>query len=151
MSDQQAQSTPAARQPRMVRLKVAGWLVLVLVAAALVAWSVKSWMCDRAVRLQAQELAGSLATAIAAFGNEDIIGRDYRQLQRYSDDLVRRKPVAYVAIADSRGRVVVHTNREFLGRDIEDAAEDGGLVRGSARVMDVTKQVGTVMVGVRPR
>lgn len=149
MSDQEVQSSQAARPPKMIRLKVAAWTVLVLVAVLAVVWFGKSIVCAGAVRAKAEDAAQGIAGAIAAFGNEDIVARDYRSLQAYSDNLVRHRPIASVAIVDSRDRVVVHTNREFLGRSARDLTKTSGVVEASAQVMDLTKQAGTVVVGVR--
>jgi sensor histidine kinase regulating citrate/malate metabolism len=149
MSNEETQSTPAARPPRMIRLKVAAWIVIVLIVALVVVWLAKTMECRGALEAQAKRSAQNLATAIAAFGNRDIRARSYSDLQIYSDDLVPNKPIAFIAIIDSRGRVVVHTNREFLGKRASDLPPPRGVAEASAKVMGVTQQAGTVLVGVR--
>ena len=138
-----------ASQPRMIRLKWAMWIAVVLVLALVVLWAVKSIQCNGALKTQAEQSAQNLASAIAAFANKDIVARNYRDLQDYSDNLVRNKPIAFIAIIDSRDRVVVHTNREFLGKRVDDLAGTSGVVEASVPVMDITKQAGTVRVGLR--
>jgi sensor histidine kinase regulating citrate/malate metabolism len=133
----------------MLRLKVAAWVIGVLILSLIVVWFAKSIVCRSALDAQAAQYAESLARSIAAFGNKDFAARNYSDLQNYSDDLVRRKPVAFVAMLDRRGRVVVHTNRAYLGKNAADLTPPAGVNVESAMIMGVTDQVGTAMVGVR--
>lgn len=150
MSDEQVQSAPAAGRPaRVVKLKSASWVILVLLLAFAAAWLIKSIQCDSALRERAKQSAQNIADAIAAFGNEDIEARSYQDLQAYSDQLVRSRPIAFVAIVDSRGRVVVHTNREFLRKRPSDLRIAGDVVDASSRSTGLSQQTSTVMVGVR--
>lgn len=148
MSNEERPAEPA-RTPRMIRLKVALWVVVVLIIAAAAIWGWKSLVCSSALYDRTEQFARTLATAIAAFGNKDVAAKNYSDLQRYSDDLVQQKLVSFVAIVDSRGRVVVHTNRAYLGRSAKDLTTPSGVVEGSAKVMGVTQQVGTVLVGLK--
>jgi sensor histidine kinase regulating citrate/malate metabolism len=151
MSNEEMQPQANARPARTIRLKIAAWAIVVLIAALLISWSVKSMLCDAALRDRAEDSARGIASAIAAFGNRDVVSRSYKDLQRYSDDLVRDRRIAFVAIADMRGRVVVHTDRGLLGKQIDELPKPSGVVDARSRVMDVTRQAGTVVVGVRTK
>jgi sensor histidine kinase regulating citrate/malate metabolism len=152
MSGGEVQSAPAAGRPaRVVMLKSASWVILVLLLAFAAAWLIKSIQCNSALRERAQRSAQNIADAIAAFGSEDIEARNYEGLQSYSDELVRSRPIAFVAIIDSRGRIVVHTNREFLGKRPRDLRSSGDVVDASSRATGLSQQSSTVIVGVRLR
>jgi sensor histidine kinase regulating citrate/malate metabolism len=135
----------------MIRLKVAMWMVLVLALALVIVWLVQRTMCDFALKAQSQQSARNLASTIATFANEDIRDRNYNDLQDYCDHLVRNDPIAFIAVVDAGGRVVVHTNRDFLGKKSEEIVQAAGVSEASIPVMYLTKRLGTVAVGVRTR
>ncbi len=149
MSTQQSGFRDEARPGRMVRLKSAFYFSLVLILVFLVVVWVNSARCRAEMRAQAESCARAVAGSIAVFGNKLIVSRDYRELQERCDELVQGSRIAYIAISDAKGRIVVHTNREHLGRDARDIKASAGVIESSQSAMDLTKRVGRVYVGVR--
>ena len=94
MATEQTQPASTGRPPRMIRLKVAMWMVLVLALALVIVWLVQRTMCDFALKAQSQQSARNLASTIATFANEDIRDRNYNDLQDYCDHLVRNDPIS---------------------------------------------------------
>lgn len=160
MSDNSA--LPKARpafMDRPVKLKFVLVIVVVLILAAVVALAVQAVDHSREmsrVRKQALERAETtasvLAHAIAVFGNEMIVNKEYNQLQDYADNLISAKEcgdISYIAVVDNEGTAVVHTDRGFTGRPFSGAQGGEDAAQGAAKVMDLTRQVGTVYVGIR--
>ncbi|MEN6584199.1 MAG: hypothetical protein ABFD54_17275 [Armatimonadota bacterium] len=147
---------PDGNDGKKVGLK---WLVIAVVVVALLgaaAWWWQSSECsrlsdqrDKDIRASAERSAQTVARTIATFGNRQIIADNWEALQRYADDLVKAKSVAYVAILNSEGVAVVHTNRSFKGSKLAAPPKGGGAVaHASVPAMNLTKQVATVRVGI---
>ena len=128
---------------------VVGWLIFI--AIILMAWGGtygwKSIQCGRQVRDRTDQLAQSTAHAIAVFGSTQVIAGDWGELQRYADDLVKEKPLAYVAIVNARGIAVVHTDGSFRGQRFEKPKTTRQFANASVPVMNLTKKEATVWVG----
>lgn len=151
MSTEQTPRTENVRPARTVRLKSAFYFCVFLVLVFLVVHTVNSRNCRLEMKRQAEACARSIAGSVAVFANKLIVDRNYRDLQERCDELVQGSNIAYIAVGDSKGRIVVHTNREYLGRNKDDLKTPAGVVEASQSAMDLTKQVGTVYVGVRLR
>lgn len=149
MSTEQSSGAERARTGRMVRLKSAFYFFAVLVIVFLAVLLVNSRNCRREMNAQALASARSLAASVAIFGNRLIVDRSYSDLQDRCDELVQGSNIAYVAVSDAGGQIVVHTNREFRGRNKDDITPPAGVAWASQSVMSRTKQVGTVYVGIR--
>ncbi|OFX14260.1 MAG: hypothetical protein A2Z18_04365 [Armatimonadetes bacterium RBG_16_58_9] len=159
MSDQTAQGT----QPRGLlqkRITVKWTLILlgIVIIAGFVFWAIKAVECGsiandcrRDIRTCTSRAAGNMARAIAVVGNRQIVEKDYGNLRDYFDTLAKGDSVSYIAIVDSGGRAVVHTDRSVLGKRWSKPEENEGEVTASADVMDFTDQVATVYVGMRVR
>ncbi len=89
------------------------------------------------------------AKAIAIFGNRQIIAQNWQLLQDYADNLVKNEPLTYIAIVDVKNRARVHTNRRFIGKELPSPSETSDVIEVSVPVMDYTKQVAAVRVGVK--
>ncbi len=140
---------------RMVSVK---WL---LVAVGIVAaMGIAAWLWqlserdkisadfDQYLRESASQSAEMVGRAIATFGNKEIVAGNWDTVQEYADDLVRTRSVAYVAILNREGIAVVHTNRSFKGIKFHDPGKTGNAAHASVAVMNLTRQVATVHVGV---
>lgn len=126
--------------------------IVIITGAAL--WASKALECkriaqerDEALSRYATECAEAVAIAVSVFGNKQINAESWDDLQRYADELVSKKSLAYVAIVDNAGVAVVHTNRSFRDSQFSSSAH-AGLVQASAPVMRLTEQSATVHVGM---
>lgn len=127
------------------------WILIfigVLILAVLIGWAWQSYKFGRSMRHFAEGCAQSLANGIAMFGSERIANKDWSELQSYADTTVRNHVVAYIAIVDSRGAAVVHTDRSLLDQEIIRPRERG-VVSASAPVALDSNQAATVWVGIR--
>lgn len=150
MSNEETQKpTENARPPKMIKFKIAAWGLVVAVLALVLVWGVMSLKCNSILRTQAEVAATDVATAISAFGAKDILARNYQDLASYADHLVGNQHIAFVAVIDAQDKVVVHTNREFVGKEASELSPVRGAIEASVPVMDLTKQSGEVRVGVR--
>ncbi|MGB9587216.1 MAG: hypothetical protein ACPL7O_03465, partial [Armatimonadota bacterium] len=86
--------------------------------------------------------------AVATFGSERIAEKDWSELQTYADATVRNRVVAYIAIVDSKGIAVVHTDRSLLEQEFSQPREKA-VVSASAPVALDSDQAATVWVGIR--
>ena len=97
-----------------------GWLIFIVII--LIAWGAtwgwKSIECGRQVKGRTTELAQDTAHAIAVFGSKQIIAGNWGDLQSFADDLVKEKPLAYVAIVNTKGVVFVSTNSITQGEQV---------------------------------
>lgn len=145
---------------RPIKLKfvlvIAGLLIaaaLVILVAQYVGHSGEMSLAREQLRESAETKASILAHAVSVFGNKMIVAKEYNQLQEYADNLIASKDakdILYIAVVDQGGQAVVHTDRRYRGRSFSgDIAEPGVLTQASAKVMDLTKQAGTVYVGLR--
>ena len=127
-----------------------GWLIFlaIIIIAWAVTWGWKSVECSRQIRARTSELAQDTAHAIAVFGSKQIIAGNWGDLQTFADDLVREKPLAYVAIVNTEGVAVVHTNAGFRNKPFAEPKNTRNMVNASVPVMNLTKQAATVWVGV---
>ena len=131
-------------------------LLGIVVLAGVILWAIKALecgsiasRCDQTVRNCTAQAAENMARAIAVVGNQQIADEKYESLQEYADELVKDKAVAYIAIVDTRGRAVVHTDRSLLRKKWREPKEGPGVVPVSVPVMRFTKQVATVHVGMK--
>ena len=140
---------------RSVSLK---WLLVAVSVVAIVGIAAYWWKSSECHRMSAQSdqylrdsasrSAQMVSRAIATFGNRQIVAGNWEALQEYADDLVRAKSVAYVAILDPGGVAVVHTNRSFKGSKLGEPGETENVAHASVPVMDLSRQVATIRVGV---
>lgn len=152
--EQTAAEPRASLLDRKISLRWVLILLAVVVLAALVLWILKALDCSRAIQQREREsaertrvYARTLATAVALFGNRQIVARDYDTVQHYADRLVGREGVAYVGVTDASGRAVVHTNRKLRGALLL-VIPERGVADASVPVMDLTRQAATVHVGL---
>lgn len=156
----QPEARPSAMN-RAIKLKFVLVIVGLLIVAALVAlvaqyvgYSGEMARAREQLRESAETKASVVAHAVAVFGNKMIVTKEYNQLQDYADNLIASKDakdILYIAVVDQGGQAVVHTDRRYRGRPFSvETAEPGALTQASAKVMDLTKQAGTVYVGLRP-
>ena len=126
-----------------------GWLIFlaIIIIAWAVTWGWKSVECSRQIRTRTTELAQDTAHAISVFGSKQIIAGNWGDLQSFADDLVREKPLAYVAIVNAKGVAVVHTNRSLRDQPFAEPKNTRSMVNASVPVMNLTKQAATVWVG----
>ncbi len=117
MATEQTQPASTGRPPRMIRLKVAMWMVLVLALALVIVWLVQRTMCDFALKAQSQQSARNLASTIATFANEDIRDRNYNDL-RTTVTTCANDPIAFIAGVDAGG-VLWCTRTATSGRSRE--------------------------------
>jgi hypothetical protein len=140
---------------RSVSLK---WLLVAVGVVAIVgiaAYWWKSSECDRmseqydqSLRESAFQSAEMVGRAIGTFGNKQIVAGDWGVLQEYADELVKVKPVPYVAILNREGVANVHTDRSFRGGKFREPEKTDNAVHASIPVMSLTRQVATIRVGV---
>lgn len=123
-------------------------LIGVLILAVLIGWAWQSYKFGRSMRDLAKGSAESLANAVATFGSERIAEKDWSELQSYADATVRNHVVAYIAIVDSQGTAVVHTDRSLLEQKFSQPRERA-VVSASAPVAQDSNQAVTVWVGIR--
>ena len=130
-----------------------GWLIFlaIIIVAWFVTWAWKSVECNRQIRARTSELAQDTAHAIAVFGGKQIIAGNWGDLQTFADDLVSEKPLAYVAIVNTKGVAVVHTNASLRVQPFEEPKNTRRVVNASVPVMNLTKQAATVWVGANTR
>ena len=128
-----------------------GWLIFlaIIIIAWAVTWGWKSVECSRQIRTRTTELAQDTAHAISVFGSKQIIAGNWGDLQSFADDLVREKPLAYVAIVNAKGVAVVHTNRSLRDQPFAEPKNTRSTVNASVPVMNLTKQAATVWVGAK--
>ena len=126
------------------------WLILVaiVILAWAVTWGMKSIQCSREIRSRTSELAQDTAHATAVFGSKQIIAGNWGDLQSYAEDLVGEKPLSYVAIVNTQGIAVVHTNAGLRDKPFEAPMNSSRMVSASVPVMNLTKQAATVWIGV---
>ena len=126
-----------------------GWLIFlaIIVIAWLVTWAWKSVECGRQVKTRTTELAQDTAHATAVFGGKQIIAGNWGDLQDFAEDLVKEKPLAYVAIVNPEGVAVVHTNASLRGKPFAEPKDTRRTVNASVPVMNLTKRAATVWVG----
>ena len=126
-----------------------GWLIFlaIIIIAWAVTWGWKSVECSRQIRTRTTELAQDTAHAISVFGSKQIIAGNWGDLQSFADDLVREKPLAYVAIVNAKGVAVVHTNASLRDQPFAEPKNTRRMVNASVPVMNLTKQAATVWVG----
>ena len=126
-----------------------GWLIFlaIIIIAWGVTWGWKSVECGRQIRTRTTELAQDTAHAISVFGSKQIIAGNWGDLQSFAEDLVKEKPLAYVAIVNTKGVAVVHTNRSLRDQSFEEPRNTRSTVNASVPVMNLTKQAATVWVG----
>lgn len=140
---------------RSVSLK---WLLVAVSVVAIVGIAAYWWKSSECHRMSAQydqylrdsasRSAQMVGRAIGAFGNRQIVAGNREVMQEYADELVRAKSVAYVAILNREGIAVVHTNRSFKGSKFREPRETENAVNASVPVMNMTRQVATIQVGV---
>jgi len=123
-------------------------LIGVLLLAVLIGWAWQSYKFGRSMRDLAKGSAESLANAVATFGSERIAEKDWSELQSYADATVRNHAVAYIAIVDSQGTAVVHTDRSLLEQEFSQPRERA-VVSASAPVTLDSNQAVTVWIGIR--
>ena len=156
MSDQTTEPTqPRGILQKRITLKWTLILLGLVVIAGAILWAIKAVECGAIAQNSRSELAAcanraaeNMARAVAVVGNRQIVEEDYGKLQDYADSLARGKSVDYIAIVDSSGKTVVHTNRSLLGGQWTEPENASGVVTGSAKAMDFTDQVATVYVGM---
>ena len=126
-----------------------GWLIFlaIILIAWFVTWAWKSVEYGRQIRLCTSELAQDTAHATAVFGSKQIIAGNWGDLQSFAEDLVKEKPLSYVAIVDTKGVAVVHTNASFHNKPFAEPKNTRGTVNASVPVMNLTRQAATVWVG----
>ena len=140
---------------RRITLRWALILLILVILAGLVLWALKAFELrrvtstyDSTLRTRAAQTAQVSAESIAVFGNRQIVQRDWGALQDAADELVTQKPLAYIAITDARGIAVVHTDRSMRGKKLPKQLETDGLAHARVPAMSMTRQAGTVWVGV---
>ena len=158
MENQASTPSAPARAPGFLDRKMTlRWVLILLgvvVVAGLVLWALKALECGRIaadcrerLRESTAQCAEDVARAIAVVGNRQIVDARFESLQDYADNLVRHKPIAYIAIVDVSGKAVVHTDRKLLGKPWKAPEQDGKTVTAWVPVMDYTNRVGAVYVG----
>ena len=140
---------------RNVSLK---WLLVsvgLVAVMGIAAWWWQSSEChrmsaqyDQYLRESASRSAEMVGRAIGTFGNRQIVAGNWEVMQEYADELVRAKSVAYVAILNREGIAIVHTNRSFRGSKLREPRETENAANASVPVMNLTRQVATIQVGV---
>ncbi|HET6457040.1 MAG TPA: hypothetical protein VFI02_21790 [Armatimonadota bacterium] len=128
---------------------VVGWLIffVIIILAFGAMWGWKSIECGRQIRDRTTELAQDTAHAISVFGSKQIIAGNWGDLQSFAEDLVKEKPLAYVAIVNAKGVAVVHTNASLRDQPFAEPKNTRSMVNASVPVMNLTKQAATVWVG----
>ncbi|MFQ3548927.1 MAG: hypothetical protein SNJ70_04190 [Armatimonadota bacterium] len=91
--------------------------------------------------------AENMARSIAVVGNEYLLDENYEQMQRYVDDLVKTSNIAYIAVLDKKNIAKVHTNRNDIGKKLDDLNKDKNMIHVSVPVMSFTEQIGIVAIG----
>ena len=156
MSDQTTGPTqPQGLLQKRITLKWTLILLGVIIIASAILWAIKAVECgsiagsaQESLTTCASRAAQNMARAIAVVGNRQIVDEEYDKVQDYADSLVKDASVDYIAIVNSSGEAVVHTNRGLLGGRWTEPKSDSGIVTADARVMDFTDQVATVYVGM---
>lgn len=134
------------------------WLLVAVSVVAIVGLAAYLWKSsecnrmseqyDQSLRESSSRSAEMVGRAIGAFGNRQIVAGDWVVMQKYADELVKAKSVAYVAILNREGVAVVHTDRSFRGVQFREPGESENAVHASTPVMSLTRQAATVWVGV---
>ena len=140
---------------RSISVKAALILIAIVAVAGLAAYLAKSLEtrrikseADQALAYQTQKMAENLAQAIALFATRDIAEDNLSLVQDYSDELVRAKEILYIAVVDTEGTAVVHTDRSLRDQQFREPDDDS--VDRQAAVVPLNRQVATVYVGIRP-
>jgi len=136
---------PSARHGRAA----VAWLIFlaIIIVAWFVTWAWKSVECGRQVRTRTTELAQDTAHATAVFGGKQIIAGNWGDLQSFAEDLVKEKPLAYVAIVNAKGVAIVHTDASLRDKPFAEPKDTRSVVNASVPVMNLTTQEATVWVG----
>jgi sensor histidine kinase regulating citrate/malate metabolism len=123
-------------------------LVGILVLGILVCWMWQSYKHGRILRAFAVQSATALARTVETLASEEIASEDWDELQKHADRVVSSRPMAFVAIVNSDGISIVHTDRSLLGQKFE-KPKLKEIVCASSPVAVGGGQRAVVWVGVR--
>lgn len=147
-------------------LYVSGFLILVfLIAYGLLSWKMHVLKNDakQAVMDQIRLRAETVAHTIAVTSRQDVLNANYKDLQTYFADVVGQRDISYIAVVNTQGVAVVHTDAKFRGKKLTgdtnvkaDAAqeqitqtiESDKLYDVAVPVMGLTERAAVVRVGV---